>query len=254
MPLFLSDSDFCTALEVDDVDCLRLVISRGAIVVGRGVYARSKACLEYLLDHCPCYEPDFDVYVKHNLIEQVRILIARGYTWTSRTLAACVAKGLLPMLKFLHEQGCSEWAGVTTAACNEERFDILQYAHEHGAPWDANTTLGGECSRARVSLARLNPLLAGTAGALEEVQICTGAQLPVSRVRGNGGGWWLPAHTAVLASAGLRLGPAGMHAERTGCRKAGRGPLFAYGGCGAAPGRFADNCLSRGPSTPNICP
>jgi hypothetical protein len=37
-----------------------------------------------------------------------------------------------------------------------------------------------------------------------------------------------------------------MHAERTGCRKAGRGPLFAYGGCGVAPGRFADNCLSRG--------
>jgi hypothetical protein len=144
MPLFLSYSHFCTALEVDNVDCLRLVISKGAPVVGRDVYAHSKACLEYLLDHCPCYEPDFDVYVKHNLIEQVRILIARGYTWTSRTLAACVAKRLLPMLKFLHEQGCSEWAGVTTTACYEEQFDILQYAHEHGAPWDADTTLGGE--------------------------------------------------------------------------------------------------------------
>jgi hypothetical protein len=141
-----AQSHFLHALEGDNVDCLAFVISKGCPVEYYGAYARSVVCFDYLLAHCPSYRPNFDDYVRNDMIVLVRCLLTRGFTWTPDTLRCCVTAGALVLLRYLHEQGCCQWDGVTAEACEKSRLDILQYAHEHGALWDAS------CMRYVVSL------------------------------------------------------------------------------------------------------
>jgi hypothetical protein len=53
-------SEFRKTLEGDSVECLAFIISKGCPVYSRGVHARSRACLDYLLANCPQYIPDFN--------------------------------------------------------------------------------------------------------------------------------------------------------------------------------------------------
>jgi hypothetical protein len=134
--------DFSCAVEGGSVECLAFILSKGCpISVGMRLCARNKALLTYLLDHCPSCKPDFNAYVERGMVDLVQCLLSRGYTWTPRTLATCLKKNSLSMLKYLHEQGCNEWAEVTTLAYRMGNLEILQYAHENGAPWEPDTMM-----------------------------------------------------------------------------------------------------------------
>jgi hypothetical protein len=75
--------EFRKTLEGDSVDCLAFIVSKGCPVYSRGVYARSRACLDYLLANCPQYIPDFNTYVLTKRTDLVCYLLYRGYTWNT---------------------------------------------------------------------------------------------------------------------------------------------------------------------------
>jgi hypothetical protein len=132
--------EFRKTLEGDSVDSLAFIISKGCPVYSRGVYARSRACLDYILATCPQYIPDFNTYVLTNRTDLVCYLLYLGYKWNSSSLLLCAEHNLPTMLACLHEHGCNEWGGVCTTACHAGNMEILQYALAHGTSWDSCTT------------------------------------------------------------------------------------------------------------------
>jgi hypothetical protein len=132
---------FGSALATGRVECVECVLRYGCPhnTTSASCRTRSVACLEYVLAHCPDYRVDFDSYASDGKLDIVEFLLAHGYKWRRGTLKCCAANNRLPMIRYLYELGCREWTGVTTMAVHRGFVQILKYAHEHGAPWDAQT-------------------------------------------------------------------------------------------------------------------
>lgn len=63
----------------------------------------------------------------------------QGCPWDSRAVSQAVHFGHLDCLQYLLEQGCPRSDSACTIAARYGYLDCLQYLHEHGCPWDEDT-------------------------------------------------------------------------------------------------------------------
>ena len=65
--------------------------------------------------------------------------ITRGYAMVGETVIAAAKRGILDVLKYVHENGCRWKPECCMAAAEGGHLDVLKYAHENGCPWDEDT-------------------------------------------------------------------------------------------------------------------
>lgn len=59
---------------------------------------------------------------------------------TSKYCLIAAIKGSIDILEYLHNSGCPWNAETSTAAVCYSKFELLKWAHEHGCPWDTSTS------------------------------------------------------------------------------------------------------------------
>jgi hypothetical protein len=63
----------------------------------------------------------------------VDCLLSHGYTWSPATLSLCTARDLLPMVRFLYEQGCPMGGAAAKQAAHNDNLELFTFALERGA-------------------------------------------------------------------------------------------------------------------------
>jgi hypothetical protein len=133
---------FGAALARGSVECVKCVLRHGcpSDTTSGSYRTRSVACLKHVLVYCPEYRVDFISFATDGNLDIVDCLLAHGYQWHRTTLECCASRNQLSMIRHLFERGCREWSGVTVVAARGGYFKMLEYAHEHGAPWGVETS------------------------------------------------------------------------------------------------------------------
>jgi hypothetical protein len=98
-------------------------------------------CLRYILTRCDDYAADFNAYCCIGDAELVDCLLSHGYTWSPDTLSLCAARNLLPMVRLLHERGCTTWGAAAKQAAHNDNLELFAFALERGAAGLVNSEL-----------------------------------------------------------------------------------------------------------------
>jgi hypothetical protein len=59
--------------------------------------------------------------------------MSHGYTWSPDTLSLCAARNLLPMVRLLHERGCTTWGAAAKQAAHNDDLELFAFALEREA-------------------------------------------------------------------------------------------------------------------------
>jgi len=138
-----------TVAESGDLECLQYVHSEAgswepstsptAILFGGNL-----ACVQYALNTgCTFRYVDLMDAMSHCDLSIVKCLLEHGEWLGPESITAAATCNRLDCMQYLHERGCEWDAQTCRAAAGHGHLQCLQFAHEHGSPWDVDV-----CERA----------------------------------------------------------------------------------------------------------
>jgi len=111
----------------------------------------STRCLQFALTHGFTVN-DSELY-RVKSIRFLHIMHIARHTWTVHSCSKVAYTCKVELLQYLHEVGCP-WDAQTTQACvnNVLNIDCLIYAHEQGCPWNERTAMLAVSHRNRLAV------------------------------------------------------------------------------------------------------
>lgn len=124
-----------------DIEILKYLHKTGYSFVNAGQFAVSAdqpGVLEYLMENGEPLEQKllFQAAFEEKSIKCVKFFRNKGWPWPSGPCQRALSSGSLPLLQYVREQGCA-WGPrhiFYDRAIQEDFFDCVKYAHEHGCP------------------------------------------------------------------------------------------------------------------------